>query len=212
MAKQITLADLNNTVKSLLEAVHELKNEQMLSTAQVSELYTLTTNLNLKFDTMDNNVMPATAVKKPVPKKTAAKEVKRVPIKKGAKHVAEPDDAEEKPDDEETAAEQLEEKPESDTESEDVKVVKSAVKARPINKMEFFKIKFTENPAFFDNMLTAAQKKETTVHKSKSTAEKLKIWYEFVKDNPELQTLKADYIKEQATHKLEIASKEDNSD
>lgn len=90
----ISIDDLRHALAPLSQAIEALKEEQMRSTAQVSEMYMLLTNslsgLSSKLDVIDqntgyNNTEP---VKKPAAKKPSVKSASKTPAKAPAKTTA----------------------------------------------------------------------------------------------------------------------------
>jgi outer membrane biosynthesis protein TonB len=82
----ITLSDLNDAVKPLIEAINKLREEQAMSTVQMSELYQMMSNFSTKMDLLDQQKNIASPVKAPV---------KRAVAKRGAKKTTADDEEEE---------------------------------------------------------------------------------------------------------------------
>lgn len=118
MAKNaITLADLNTALKPLIEAINRLREDNVASNTQTSEIHAMVTNISVKLDTIDQTTQKTldeagksapkkAATRKPVGKKAATK---KAPARRGKKADAEEADADaEEPaaDDAEDAAEE----------------------------------------------------------------------------------------------------------
>lgn len=142
MSKNITLSDLNDAIKPLIEAMNKLREECLGNSTQVSEMHQMLTTVSLKLDAVDQTVTTAAATstrttgKKLVGRKGAGE---KKPTKRGAKKVAEPAEEDDAEDDngnaEEDNAEDDNNAPEDDNDDagdkESTKAGKSVKKAPP---------------------------------------------------------------------------------
>jgi hypothetical protein len=105
--KSITLADLNEAIKPLIEAMNRMREECMSDSTQISETHRMVTSVSVKLDSLDQSVKSSAtdgvraAPKKLVGKKKGAvakKPAAKKPAKRGAKKVAEPADEADEPD------------------------------------------------------------------------------------------------------------------
>ncbi len=97
MAKSITLADLNNALKPIIEAINKLREEQGSTSTQVFEMHSMVTNVSVKMDTLEQTAgATLSEVSKPVVKKATTRKstagrktaAKRAPTKRGTKAAA----------------------------------------------------------------------------------------------------------------------------
>ncbi len=183
MAKAITLADLNNALKPILEALNKLREESTTCSSQISETHAMVTNISVKIDTLEQTAgATLSEISKPVTRKTTAprkaaaprKAPAKAPTKRGTKATTEDTtEADEDADNAEDATEA-----EEDVEPETPVNKKAAIKtAKPVakapakttvkkttavrlNKMTIFKEMFKSDPSKFDKYLTNKVKKE----------------------------------------------------
>ena len=71
MSKPVTLADLTNALKPIIETMARLREEHMANKSQISEIHGMTTNISVKIDTLEQTTgATLSEVSKPVVKKT----------------------------------------------------------------------------------------------------------------------------------------------
>lgn len=242
MSKAITLSELNKALKPLLDSIqnNEVINEKFSN--QISEIHSMLTNLHTKIDLLDqskNLTDDDEDVKTPV-KKTKKTTVvkKKKTTKKQIRTVDEPDqtnaaDEVDQPDQPDVADDdEVEDKPvkrkpvkktisKSSTKStRSTKSKKSTEKkSRPINKCEFFKKMYAEDPDYFSTYITDEVKEEIHAEnedewddlpEDQLEKQKCTAYYHYMKDNHDsmLQAMKNSYIEDNNKKNPDIVTKE----
>lgn len=199
--RPVTVSDLTEALRPLIEALNLMRTEQLGGTSQVSEIHRMTTDISVKLDAVDQNVTTAAATstrttgKKLVGRKGAGD---KKPAKRGAKKVVEPAEEDDAPAEDEEVPVEEEEVPVEDTPVKTGKSVKKTVKktapkaaakqaAKPskpskkataapkkklFNRMNFFRKEFEQDESQFSKVLT--KKVQTTVESDPENVEALK--------------------------------------
>jgi hypothetical protein len=209
----VTLHDLTEALKPLMNAIIKISEDQGFANTQISELYNMTTNVSTKLDLFDQRGYSDEPIKKTTSKKSVSK---KAPLKETADTVSTADetDTEEKKDIVKKPVAKKNIKKTSETnnqesttneavtdDSKKAPVKKAQVKKtsktpikkeRPINKMEFFSKMYDMDETFFDTYLTPKVRKEIAAENAAAWDEvegeslnKLKrnAYYSFMRDN-----------------------------
>lgn len=223
-------------IKTLIASVDELRKEQAITSAQVTELYTMMTprldSLSSKLDMFDQkptDLAPAKAtVKKRTPVKKVVPDVEeeveeppaKAPVKKRVVKKSASAAVEEEPD---APVESDHEAPPSKPRGKKatVKPVASEAKpARDLNIIQYFNQEYAKDPKTFNLYLTESVK-ETIHEENANDLEGLKgadlakkrqaLYYHYVKDNynPQLQAMKKAYLASEKAKSIKLLDADD---
>lgn len=134
MSKSITLSDLNEALKPLIEAINKAREEQLSNSTQISEAHRMLADISIKLDAVDQSVTTVSAAstrttgKKLVGRKGAGE---KKPAKRGTKKVAEPVDDVDPADDDAEPAEPADDAEPVEEDSGNVDTVEEETAVKP---------------------------------------------------------------------------------
>ena len=224
-------------IKTLMATVEELRKEQQITSAQVTELYTMMTprldSLSSKLDMFDQKSAEQAPAKAVVKKRATAK---KVVVEEDADEAEEPVKIPAKKKIvKKNAAAAVEEEPDAPVESDPEvvpakprgkktpKAVASEAKpARDINIMQYFNQEYAKDPKTFNLYLTEAVKE--SIHSENAdeldglkgaelAKKKQALYYHYVKDNynPQLQAMKKAYLASEKAKNIKLLDADEDN-